>query len=368
MLSTICRRYHQRMEIVDMKNRALKAAAFGFGMARSMHFTLQGLWLPVIDRAMNGKTERTFGRFQQHLQKAFPKVKQLLQIDAENISQGTYPASVLFGESIIDNYRRFPFLLADTVRAHQQRKTKKNAEFDQDAKKFLSETPEYYQRNFHFQKNGYLSDDSADLYEHQVEVLFSGTAQAMRRQIIKPMKDHFNSSNGEGLKILEVGCGTGALSRSLALAFPKAKIFCLDLSPHYLKKAQKNLAGQKNVSFVEGLAETLDFKDESFDAVVSCYLFHELPQAVREKVILEKWRVLKKNGFFGMADSIQTGDDDELQWALDQFPVDFHEPFYKNYINHPLENVVENLLQVRTAVEIHFLAKILFSVKPGSLK
>ena len=350
---------------MQMKNRALKVAAFGFGMARSMHYTLQGLWLPVIDRAMNGQSERTFSRLQQHLQKAFPKVKKLLQKDAENIAMGIYPPSVLFNESLIENYGRFPLLLIDAVRAQRQRKSKKNAEFDGEAKSYIENTPDYYQRNFHFQKNGYLSDDSAELYEHQVEVLFSGTAQAMRRQLLYPLKQHFNFSKGTGLKILEIGCGTGALSKSLALAFPNAKIYCLDLSPHYLKKAQKNLAGLKNVSFVQGLAENLDFKDGSFDAVVSCYLFHELPAQIREQVIREKWRVLKKGGFMGIADSIQTGDDSELQWALNQFPVDFHEPFFKNYVNHPLEKLLVEILNVESVGEIHFLTKVLYTLKKG---
>ena len=35
---------------------------------------------------------------------------------------------------------------------------------------------------------------------------------------------HFQNSNGEGLKFLEVASGTGAMTRFLALAFPKAQI------------------------------------------------------------------------------------------------------------------------------------------------
>ena len=44
-------------------------------------------------------------------------------------------------------------------------------------------------RNFHHQTDGYLSDFSASIYDLQVEILFNGSADSMRRRIIKPIKD-----------------------------------------------------------------------------------------------------------------------------------------------------------------------------------
>ncbi len=356
---------------MEAKKQILYGASLGISAARSLNYTIQGLWLPVINRLMNGKSEKSFQRFQEHLQVAFPKVKKLLNQDADNIAKNYYPIEVLTEDSFLSSYRLLPAILWDIVRAQRQKKKKENAQFDPEAQSFLKDVPEYYKRNFHFQDSGYLSDHSADLYEHQVEVLFSGTARAMRRQIIVPLKKHFRAQNfkddGEGLKILEVASGTGALTMDLALAFPKAKIICLDPSPHYLKKSQENLASFKNISFLQGFAESMEFKDESFDAVVSCYLFHELPMSVREAVLTEKHRVLKDSGFLGIVDSIQTGDDSELQWALDQFPADFHEPFYKNYVEHSLEDLFKSHLDQNPQSEIHFLTKIVHSVKGRSL-
>lgn len=335
----------------------------GVSFAKSLNYTLQSLWLPAVDRILNGKSDRNFANFAEHLKLAAPKIQMLLQQDSENILNGVYPTSVLADENIILDWLRLPKVIADSVRANNQKKLKKYSDFDQEALSLSEDMPEYYKRNFHFQKNGYLSDDSAELYEQQVEILFSGTAQVMRRQIIKPLKDHFKTSDGKGLKILEVGSGTGSLSKSLALAMPKAQITCLDLSPHYLKKAREHFKKAKNINFVQGLAENLPFKNNTYDAVVSCYLFHELPWEVRMKVLTEKWRVLKKDGFLGIADSIQSGDDDELQFALDQFPKDFHEPFYKNYIGHSLESMFKNNLGVSGTSQMHFLTKTIFATK-----
>ena len=48
--------------------------------------------------------------------------------------------------------------------------------------------PDYYLQNFHHQTDGYLSDHSAGLYDLQVEILFNGTADAMRRRVLAPLR------------------------------------------------------------------------------------------------------------------------------------------------------------------------------------
>lgn len=346
-----------------MKQEILKNAYYGLGIARSFNFTAQSVLLPLIDKLLGGGRERSFKQFEHHLRLAYPKIQKLLRTDAENIAKGYYPSDVMFAESPFEHYTRIPFLIGDAVRANRQRQSKKTANFENEELEFVEQSPEYYRRNFHFQKSGYLGDESAKLYDHQVEILFSGTAQVMRRQMIPELKKHFSNSDGEGLKFLEVGSGTGSLTRAMALAFPKAQITCLDLSPHYLKFAQKRLENFKRISYVLGKGEALDFKDETFDAVFSCYLFHELPKEIRTEVLIEKNRVLKKGGILAVAESIQRNDDPELDWALSQFPLDFHEPFYKNYIENNLEQSMKELFKTASKFKIHFLTKFVFAIK-----
>ncbi len=342
---------------------ALKGLYHSIGIAKGIHFTVQGAFLPLIERLATGEKKQTLLQFKEHIQGALVKMNRVIHQDSENIVRGFYPAEVLFQETPWSNFSRIPYLFSDAFRAARQKVKKKADMFNQKDSEFLSEVPEYYRRNFHFQKGGYLSDDSARLYDHQVEVLFSGTAQAMRRQIIPQMKEHFHHSDGEGLKFLEVGSGTGSLTRSLALAFPKAQIVGLDLSPHYLSYARKRLDTFRRVHFVQGQAEDLDFKDESFDAVISCYLFHELPESIRHQVIKEKIRVSKTAGFLGIIDSLQIDDDLELNWALEQFPMNFHEPFFKNYTQKKLEDVLGRYQVENVSSKIAFLTKIVSAVK-----
>src|SRR5205814_995504 len=77
--------------------------------------------------------------------------------------------------------------------------------------------PRYYLQNFHFQSDGYLSEASAERYDHQVEVLFGGGAAAMRRQALVPLRGALLHRSGaaRAARLLDVGCGTGAFLREV---------------------------------------------------------------------------------------------------------------------------------------------------------
>lgn len=342
----------------------LKNIAYAYSVLRSVNYFAQSSLLPVVEYAATQKTSRDPAQMKEQLAISLPKLDQLFKRDAQNIANGVYPAKVLFEESPMAHYTRIPLLLKDAFRAAKQRDQKKAHVFKETEKDYLDNMPEYFLRNFHFQKDGYLSDESAALYDHQVEVLFAGTANAMRRMLIPSLKRHFQTTTGEGLHFLEVGSGTGSLTKFIAMALPKAQITCIDLSPHYLERAKAKLKGFKRINFLQGKAEDLNFKDNSFDAVFSCYLFHELPQDVRRLVMAEKLRVLKSSGLMGITDSIQKDDDPSLNWALKQFPTQFHEPFFKNYVENKIEDELANLRVEQINTEIGFLTKLVTAVKP----
>ena len=71
-----------------------------------------------------------------------------------------------------------------------------------------------------------------------------------------------------------------------------------------LPLCEKNAAaeGVKNASFQRGNAVKLDFPDESFDAVTSNYVYHNITGADKQALLLETLRVLKKGGTFAIHD------------------------------------------------------------------
>ena len=192
--------------------------------------------------------------------------------------------------------------------------------------------PRYYLQKFHFQSDGYLSDKSAERYDHQVEVLFAGGAAAMRRQALIPLRqaltEHRVERCGRLPRLLDLACGTGVFLREVKGNWPRLHVTGLDLSPHYLAVAERNLSAWSRVRLVEGAGESMPFGDGEFDIVTCIYLFHELPPRVRRRVVGEIRRVLRPGGTLILVDSLQPGDEPDYDALLDSFPVLFHEPYY----------------------------------------
>ena len=336
-------------------------ATYAFSVARSAHYLAQNLSLPVVERLVVGTKRPSPLEMREQIQEIIQQALQLLKKDTQNIADGFYPIQVLRPENPGKHAARVFKIFWDGIAISKRRRDKKAHEFGAEEQQYLKDVPEYFRRNFHFQTGGYLTEQSADLYEHQVQILFMGAADAMRRMMIPMMKSDV-SGDGEGLHFLEIGAGTGILSKFMKMAYPKAKITVTDLSEPYLAKAEQQLSGWEGFHFVRAAGEDLPFKAKTFDAVYSCFLFHELPLKVREQVLSESFRVLKTKGLLGFLDSVQKTDTQFL-WALKQFPVDFHEPFYKNYTEHDMAALIKAAGFSKIQKEIGLFAKALVAKK-----
>lgn len=89
----------------------------------------------------------------------------------------------------------------------------------------------------------------------------------------------------EGDRVLDVACGTGALSLAAAgIVGPSGSVVGLDANPEMLAVARRKPV---QIEWLEGMAEALPLPDSSFDAVVSQFglmFFEDKPQALREMV------------------------------------------------------------------------------------
>ena len=135
---------------------------------------------------------------------------------------------------------------------------------------------------------------------------YNGKRQ-LSRQIIEGIADYVSSSQ-DG-KILDVGCGSGALAIACAKRNPGAAVVGLDRwgkeYTSFSKKCCEDNAkaeGVKNASFTSGDAIKLPFPDESFDAVTSNYVYHNISEKKKQELLLETLRVLKKGGVFAIHD------------------------------------------------------------------
>lgn len=218
--------------------------------------------------------------------------------------------------------------------------------------------PDYYRQHFHFQSDGWLSEQSATLYDTQVEVLFTGAADVMRRRAMRPIADWLSGRNQRDLRGLDVGCGTGRLLAFLHEAWPGIRWSGLDLSPPYLAEARRLIGRTARVKLVEGAAETLPFEESSLDLVVSSFLLHELPADIRQAALKEMARVLKPDGLVVVVDSIQKGDHPDWDGLLDLFPHYFHEPYYAEYVSGRLGSWAADAGLSAIATERAFLSTV----------
>ena len=128
---------------------------------------------------------------------------------------------------------------------------------------------------------------------------YNGIRQ-MSRQIIEGVAEYIKLPDGS--KGLDVGCGSGALAIACAKRNPNASFVGIDRWGKEYASFNKPLCennakaeGVTNVTFSQGDACKLDFADETFDAVTSNYVYHNIPSNDRQAILLETLRVLKGN-------------------------------------------------------------------------
>jgi len=117
-----------------------------------------------------------------------------------------------------------------------------------------------------------------------------------------------------GKKVLDIGCGDGALVRSMAQQ--GANVTGLEPSTAQLAKAQ---AAPKvdNAEYIQGSALDLPFEDSRFDCVVFLNSLHHIPEAGRFKALEEASRVLKSGGIVYICEPVAQGPHFELMLPVD---------------------------------------------------
>jgi ubiquinone/menaquinone biosynthesis C-methylase UbiE len=266
-------------------------------------------------------------------------VATLLGHDLANAEAGYYPLPE--GEDgalpgIIARSRAFFRDVPEVVRRRQHEVANEVAE------SAAAKRPDYYMQNFHFQSGGWLTEESARLYDMQVEVLFSGAANAMRRQALVPIAEALRGRDQRRVAFADVACGPGTFLRQVRQAFPRLPALAVDLSEAYVAEARRRLGTRPNVHHVVAKAEALPLPDSSLDIATNIYLFHELPHEVRRAVAREITRVMKPGGLFVFVDSLQIGDEPDYDGLLELFPALFHEPYFKSYLDDDLDALFED--------------------------
>ena len=195
--------------------------------------------------------------------------------------------------------------------------------------------PDYYTQPFHAYDAGNLAWEPAREVEAATAAMALRTwkdepglrpltAQAKLRQGILDAIASFAARTGarEVKTILDVGCSAGVSTRSLADAYPTARVTGLDLSPYFLAVAElrerqlergtgsvgplavKGAVGTRpRCTYIHANGEHAPFPDASFDLVTSVFMVHEMRPAPIDAVVADAARLLAPGGVLAIADN-----------------------------------------------------------------
>jgi len=282
--------------------------------------------------------------------------------DLANVEAGIYPLPADRDGSPLALYRRSQLFFDDLPEIHRRREA--NGHDEVLAENAGARRPRYYLQNFHFQSGGWLTDDSAKRYDTQVEVLFNGAANAMRRQALPPLHETFCGRDQRQLRLLDIGTGTGRFLEFVKQAWPRLAVTGIDLSEPYLRYAREHLRRRSRLALVVANGEALPVPDESHDAITSVFLFHELPPKVRAIALSECARALKPGGRLVIVDSLQRGDVSDYEGLLDLFPQNYHEPYYASYAREDFPTLAADCGLVHARSAPAFVSKVMVFDKP----
>jgi ubiquinone/menaquinone biosynthesis C-methylase UbiE len=106
----------------------------------------------------------------------------------------------------------------------------------------------------------------------------------------------------DGLRVLEIGCGTGNVTTRVKRAAPGANVVGSDPDPRALARAQRKARRMAGIRFERAYAQELPFADGEFDRVLSSMMLHHLNDDVKAPAAAEIYRVLRPGGTLHIVD------------------------------------------------------------------
>ena len=133
-----------------------------------------------------------------------------------------------------------------------------------------------------------------------------------------------------GDRVLDAGCGSGAIARLIARTYPQAEVIGVDLREHYLDFARTRASEEKieNLTFRAADVFDLPFPDATFDVVWTKYLLQWLKEPKR--ALGELKRVTRPGGIVVSCDF--------AGFAVEHFPVT---PEFDRQVRHVISALVD---------------------------
>ncbi len=151
---------------------------------------------------------------------------------------------------------------------------------------------------------------------------------ALRRWLQPPDKIIERSGIKPGMTVMELGCGSGAFTTSVARKVGKeGKVYAVDIQPAMLRQLERKLAKAenqdiRNIELKQASAYDLPFADASLDLVYTITVLQEIPD--RGRALREIRRVLKPGGILAVTELLP---DPDYAWCSTTIKLSQREGF-----------------------------------------
>lgn len=125
-------------------------------------------------------------------------------------------------------------------------------------------------------------------------------------------------------EILDIGCGTGILTRQLKQAMPEANIQACDINADMIAKAKQS---STDIHFFENIAEDLPFENDKFNLITVGQAVHWFD---RPKFYPEMQRALKLGGILALIENNRSWQTDEFFEKYEDL-LEVHSPNYSRH-------------------------------------
>ncbi|MDP4183450.1 MAG: class I SAM-dependent methyltransferase [Bacillota bacterium] len=154
-------------------------------------------------------------------------------------------------------------------------------------------------------------------------------------QMVRALTDSISFDKNAQLEVIDLGCGTGTISKAIKDLYPHARLTCVDMAPNMLKMAERKLSDAPDSRFIECDFNQFDF-DKKYDLIVSSLAFHHL---VSDKEKLDFYRkiygAVKDKGIFINADVVLASCD----WLYDRYMERWKEYMMKEVPQKEVEEI-----------------------------
>jgi tRNA (cmo5U34)-methyltransferase len=142
-------------------------------------------------------------------------------------------------------------------------------------------------------------DEEAEIYDDLILQIIP-----YYNEMITGLIEAIQFKRAEAINVIDLGCGTGTISKKIKESFPNANVTCIDIAPRMIETAKQKLADYDDITFKVGNFETTDF-DKQYDVVVSSLAIHHLESDKQKENFFRKiFNSLNPNGVFYNADIV----------------------------------------------------------------